>query len=247
MTVLPEQLARLFFLPIGRERVPDKRADSAVEILCSRKLANASATRALIECFHQNTGTLFFIFTPDEAAELFRSVYLDQQGPTKASLGAICAIACVASQYDETTIDQSVRQSYYETAKFYLDDCIEEDEVLGMRVLCLLSIYCAMDKRLTAWTWIRKSRSVCVTLWATNLPSDGSQVGSASRDTPPAMSPFHKSERLGRSEEGLEDLDLPGQVRAVKCYWVIVDHYLQLAFSIARQQPRDYSSSPTSV
>ncbi|KAI1612254.1 hypothetical protein EDD36DRAFT_420102 [Exophiala viscosa] len=154
MTVLPEQLARLFFLPIGRERTQNKRANAPAEILCSSKLANASATRALMDTFFACTGTLFYILSTEEASELFRSVYMDEEGPTKAALGAICAIACVASQYDEVTIDHSVRQSYYETAKFYLDDCIEEDEVLGMRVLCLLSIYCAMDKRLTAWTWV---------------------------------------------------------------------------------------------
>ncbi|EXJ67556.1 uncharacterized protein A1O5_09569 [Cladophialophora psammophila CBS 110553] len=153
MSVLPEQLARLFSLPVGRERLQNKIASSPVEILNNRKLANAFITRLLIDCFFSCTGTLFYIFSPKDAAELFQSAYMDTDGATKASLGALCAMASVASQYDDFEIDGSLRQSYYETAKFYLDECIEEDEVLGMRVLCCLAIYCAMDKRLTAWTW----------------------------------------------------------------------------------------------
>ncbi|KIW97443.1 uncharacterized protein Z519_01027 [Cladophialophora bantiana CBS 173.52] len=153
MSVLPEQLARLFSLPVGRERLQNKIASSPVEILNNRKLANASITRLLIDCFFSCTGTLFYIFSPRDAAELFQSAYMDTAGATKASLGALCALASVASQYDDLEIDGSLRQSYYETAKFYLDECIEEDEVLGMRVLCCLAIYCAMDRRLTAWTW----------------------------------------------------------------------------------------------
>jgi hypothetical protein len=159
MAVVPEQLARLFFVPVGRERLQNKRASSPAQILNNDKLASASVTRVLVNYFYQCTGTLFYIFSPEESAELYRAVYTDPEGATKATLGALCAVACVASQYDDLMIESSLRRSYYETAKFYLDECIEEDEVLGMRVLCCLAIYCAMDKRLTAWTWVCKSSS----------------------------------------------------------------------------------------
>jgi hypothetical protein len=154
MSVLPEQLARLLLVPIGRERLEDKRASHRVEILHNGKLANASITRRMVDCFFSCTGTLFYIFNPEDATKLFYSVYLDTGGASKATIGALYSIVCVASQYDDVQLDSALRQSYYETAKFYLDDCIEEDVVLGMRVLCCLAIYCVMDKRLTAWTWI---------------------------------------------------------------------------------------------
>jgi hypothetical protein len=102
------------------------------------------------------TGTMFYIFSPTEADSLFESVYVSTQPITKASLGALCAIAAVGAQYSTDDIDEQLRQSFYESAKFYVDECIEHDEVLGMQVLCLLTIYCIMDKRLTAWTWVSK-------------------------------------------------------------------------------------------
>lgn len=154
VSVLPEQLARLFLVPIGRERLEDKRASRVVEILHDGKLANASITRHMVDCFFTCTGTLFYVFNPEDATKLFHSVYLDTGGASKATIGALYSLVCVASQYDDAQIDSSLRQSYYETAKFYLNDCIEEDVVLGMRVLCCLAMYCVMDKRLTAWTWI---------------------------------------------------------------------------------------------
>lgn len=154
MSVLPEQLARLLLAPIGRERVEDQRASHQVEILHDGKLANVSITRSMVDLFFKCTGTLFYVFTPEESTKLFQAVYATSDVVAKSSIGALYSLVCVASQYDDLQIDPALRQSYYETAKFYLEDCIEEDVLLGMQTLCCLAMYCTMDKRLTAWTWV---------------------------------------------------------------------------------------------
>lgn len=154
MSVLPEQLARLLLAPIGRERLEDQRASHQVEILHDGKLANVSVTQSLVELFFKCTGTLFYIFTPEESSKLFQSVYANKGVVKKSSMGALYSLVCVASQYDDLQIDNALRLSYYETAKFYSNDCIEEDVLLGMQTLCCLAMYCTMDKRLTAWTWV---------------------------------------------------------------------------------------------
>ncbi|OAP54122.1 hypothetical protein AYL99_11657 [Fonsecaea erecta] len=155
MNHFPQQLASLSTPPVGQERREDKIASSEVQVFHNRTLPDASIIQVLIDHFFSCTGTLFYIFSPHDANELLRQVYMDDDSATKALLGALCGLAAVASQCDDNAvIDIALRQSYYETAKAYLDDCIEEDEVLGMRVLCCLAIYCAMDKRRAAWTWI---------------------------------------------------------------------------------------------
>ncbi|KIX07439.1 uncharacterized protein Z518_02092 [Rhinocladiella mackenziei CBS 650.93] len=75
---------------------------------------------------------------PEQLASFFHVPIGRERPPNKrapnAAKASLGAIAAVAVRYDQANIDIPMRQFFYVGAKFYLDGCIEEDEVLGMHV-----------------------------------------------------------------------------------------------------------------
>ena len=129
-------------------------ASDTVEIFTNTNLPRPELVRDALEAYNRYSGALFYLFPIDEIRELFKEVYWTAGGASRGTLCALCALASLGYHYDVEYADIQVIQKFYNTAKLYVDVCIEEDEVYGMRVMVLLAANCIMEKKSAAWVWI---------------------------------------------------------------------------------------------
>lgn len=128
-------------------------AISSIRIFARDSLPPYPVTAKAIDKFYLSTGQLFHILEEREARELLKTVYTKPQDTTLPMFCELFATAAVGSQYDDLVPD-AVKQSFLQTARFYLDDCLEADDFRAMRVLLLLAIFCVLDKRTACWKYI---------------------------------------------------------------------------------------------
>jgi len=128
-------------------------AISSVRIFARDSLPPYPVIAKAIDKFYLSTGQLFYIVEEHEARELLKAVYAEPQNTTLPMLCQLFAIAAVGSQYDDL-VPHAVKQSFLQTARFYLDDCLEADDFQTMRVLLLLAIFCILDKRIVCWKYV---------------------------------------------------------------------------------------------
>lgn len=128
-------------------------AISSIRIFARDSLPPYPVTAKAIDKFFLSTGQLFYIIEEREARELLKAVYTEPRNTTLSMFCQLFAIAAVGSQYDDL-VPHAVKQSFFQTARFYLDDCLEADDFQTMRVLLLLAIFCILDKRTACWKYV---------------------------------------------------------------------------------------------
>ncbi|KAH0602862.1 uncharacterized protein H6S33_008512 [Morchella sextelata] len=126
---------------------------SSIRIFSRDSLPPYPVTAKAIDKFYLSTGQLFYILEEHEARELLKIAYTEPQKTTLPMFCQLFAIAAVGSLYDDL-VPFAVNQSFFQTARFYLDDCLEADDFQTMRVLLLLAIYCILEKRVACWKYI---------------------------------------------------------------------------------------------
>lgn len=126
---------------------------SSIRIFSRDSLPPYPVTAKAIDKFYLSTGQLFYILEEHEARELLKTAYTEPQKTTLPMFCQLFAIAAVGSLYDDH-VPFAVNQSFFQTARFYLDDCLEADDFQTMRVLLLLAIYCILEKRVACWKYI---------------------------------------------------------------------------------------------
>ena len=129
-------------------------ASDTVEIYTNTTLPRPELIKDALEAYCRYSGALFYLFPIDEIRELYKKVYWTAGGASRGTLCALCALASLGYHYDVEHADLQIIQKFYNTAKLYLDVCLEEDKVYGMRVMVLLAANCIMEKRTAAWYWI---------------------------------------------------------------------------------------------
>lgn len=134
-------------------RSSTESAISSIRIFARDSLPPYPVTAKAIDRFYLSTGQLFYILEEREARKLLETVYTKPQDTTLPMFCELFATAAVGSQYDDLVPD-AVKQSFLQTARFYLDDCLEADDFQTMRVLLLLAIFCVLDKRTACWKYI---------------------------------------------------------------------------------------------
>ena len=137
-------------------------ASDTVGIYTNTTLPRPELIRDALEAYCRYSGALFSLFPIDEIRELYKKVYWTAGGASRGTLCALCALASLGYHYDVESADLQVIQKFYNTAKLYLDVCLEEDRVYGMRVMVLLATNYIMEKKTAAWTYIGKQISVGV-------------------------------------------------------------------------------------
>lgn len=128
-------------------------AISSIRIFARDSLPPYPVTAKAIDKFFLSTGQLFYIIEEREARELLKAVYTEPRNTTLPMFCQLFAIAAVGSQYDDL-VPHAVKQSFFQTVRFYLDDCLEADDFQTMRVLLLLAIFCILDKRTACWKYV---------------------------------------------------------------------------------------------
>ena len=129
-------------------------ASDTVDIFTNTTLPRPELIKDALEAYCRYSGALFYLFPAEEIQELYKKVYWTAGGASRGTLCALCALASLGYHYDVEYADLQIIQKFYNTAKLYLDVCLEEDKVYGMRVMVLLAANCIMEKRTAAWYWI---------------------------------------------------------------------------------------------
>jgi hypothetical protein len=119
----------------------------------------AQAIREGLDCFFRYLGTMFPVFTREEAQEIMRTftepspkeyVTPDHINEKKIACGELSAICAVAFQYDRQTSpsgdDACISTPFYGKARLYLGYIMEHDPLRAMRICCCLGIYNAIMK-----------------------------------------------------------------------------------------------------
>lgn len=118
---------------------------------------SASMSEKAISAFFTCSGKLFHVFTREQSVQVFNAVY--QNGTEKASNASMCkmcAIAAVGSQYSHDEFLPELRDTFYDNAKSFLEDCIDVEPLQAVKVCVLLAMYNIMDKSTVALSYISK-------------------------------------------------------------------------------------------
>ncbi|KAH8153658.1 uncharacterized protein LAJ45_02471 [Morchella importuna] len=87
----------------------------------------------------------------DEARELLKNAYSGSS--SSSDLCELFAAAAVGSQWEERVPTETIN-CYFNTTKAHLDDCLEEDDLRGMRILGLCSLFLMSEKRISSYSYI---------------------------------------------------------------------------------------------
>lgn len=102
--------------------------------------------------FQIQSASLHLHFThEDEARELLENVYSGSS--SSSDLCELFAAAAVGSQWEERVPTETIH-CYFNTTKAHLDDCLEEDDLRGMRILGLCSLFLMSEKRISSYSYI---------------------------------------------------------------------------------------------
>lgn len=109
-------------------------------------------TRHAVSSYFSCGSTLFYVM-PQEAWEpLIRRIYDHAADATKGVVCQLCALAAVGSQYSTDQIPDFAKEKYFRLASLLLQEAVEEDTLISMRVCVCLAVYLVLVKSTSART-----------------------------------------------------------------------------------------------
>lgn len=135
-----------------------QRPDTSVYLI-RLIIPSAQLTRAAIQSFFSSAGKLFHVFSPEQVDVFYKSVFglgLDGR-PNESQKVAICCLAVVAAigvQYNVGDFDKDVDQIFYDVARHYFVDVMEDRPLEAMKICAMLAMYNIMDKATVALAYI---------------------------------------------------------------------------------------------
>ncbi|KAI1302600.1 hypothetical protein F5Y03DRAFT_361226 [Xylaria venustula] len=128
-------------------------------------IPSATATKRAIDGFFSCSGKLFHVFSQNQVASLVDSVYGEVDGQSKdlkADIGSLMAVAAVGSQYANTVEeDAEVGETFYNIAKFYLEDVITQRPLEAIKVCTLLCMYNVFSKTTVSLAYSDAGLGIC--------------------------------------------------------------------------------------
>ncbi|KAI1429321.1 hypothetical protein F5Y12DRAFT_710226 [Xylaria sp. FL1777] len=122
-----------------------KQTHSSVDLV----VPSAPVTNSAIDGFFSCSGKLFHVFSEAQVSRIAESVYSEMDTESedrRADIGSLMAVAAVGSQYANTVIEDKVRETFYNVAKFYLEDVITRRPLESIKVCTLLCMYNVFGK-----------------------------------------------------------------------------------------------------
>jgi hypothetical protein len=113
-------------------------------------------TRQAVSSFFSCGSTLFHIIPQEACENLIRRVYEQAADVTKSDVCQVCALAAVGGQYCTDVIPDSAKEKYFQYASLLLQDALEEDALVSMRIFICLAIYLILIKSTSARTMTGK-------------------------------------------------------------------------------------------
>lgn len=113
-------------------------------------------TRHAISSFFSCGSTLFYVMSQEACENLISRIYEQAADVNKGVVCLLCAVAAVGSQYCADGVPDSAREKYFQHALLLLQDAIEEDTLISMRISVCLSVYLVLIKSTSARTMTGK-------------------------------------------------------------------------------------------
>ncbi|KAI0969368.1 hypothetical protein F4678DRAFT_440212 [Xylaria arbuscula] len=128
-------------------------------------IPSATVTKRAIDGFFSCSGKLFHVFSQDQVSSLVDSVYGEVDGQSKdlkADIGSLMAVAAVGSQYTNAIEENDeVGETFYNIAKFYLEDVITQRPLEAIKVCTLLCMYNVFSKTTASLAYSDAGLGIC--------------------------------------------------------------------------------------
>ncbi|RPA93459.1 hypothetical protein L873DRAFT_1705275 [Choiromyces venosus 120613-1] len=108
------------------------------------------ASKATSAFFASSACVLSFV-EQDEVDRMMDLVYSGKG--TLLMMCELLAVAAVASHWD-SEISVKQRNNFFETVRYYSDDCVEQNDIVGMKILTLSAVFFIAEKRVSSWTFV---------------------------------------------------------------------------------------------
>ena len=120
-------------------------------------IPSAQATRGAIQSFYSSAGKLFHVFTKQQTEQFYKMVFGPDGRPNISQKVAICclsAVAAVGIQYNPGDFDPGSECVFYDVARHYFVDVVEERPLDAIKVCCMLAMFNVMDKATVAIAYL---------------------------------------------------------------------------------------------
>ncbi|ETS82890.1 hypothetical protein PFICI_04766 [Pestalotiopsis fici W106-1] len=130
---------------------------------CAITPPRAEEVSLAVSGFFRCSGALFHVFSEDQARKIYDAVYGEPEAQMNASAADICClmtIAAVGAQYEHGNYDLQTETAFYDIAKHYFDDIVNQEGLDAIKVCILLSMYNVFEKSTVALAYIEVGLSL---------------------------------------------------------------------------------------
>ena len=138
-------------VPTDQDAADSPEEDESREIFDLDHLPPFPVTSMAVAAFFASSSCVLNFIEKAEIDRILLDVYSGY-----GSLLSMCelfAIAAVASHW-EPKVSSDYRTKWFETVRHHLDDCVEEDDLRGMRILTLAGIFFITEKKVQSWSCV---------------------------------------------------------------------------------------------
>ncbi|KAH7302938.1 hypothetical protein B0I35DRAFT_500478 [Stachybotrys elegans] len=131
--------------------------------LISLFIPSASTTRAAVDSFFSSSGKLFHVFSREQVAGHYEHVFGSDTCPIRSRKTAICCLATVAAvgvQYNADHFEVGMDGVFYDVAKHFFEDLMEEQPLNAIKACTLLAMYNIMNKATVSLGYIEVGLSM---------------------------------------------------------------------------------------
>ncbi|KAK3351128.1 hypothetical protein B0H65DRAFT_108575 [Neurospora tetraspora] len=126
-------------------------------------IPNADATRAALNSFYSSSGKLFHVFSQQEMDRYFTTVFGYDGRPNssqKMAICCLCSVAAIGIQYNPDDFEKGSEHIFYEVARRYFVDVLEESSLDAIKVCTLLAFFNVMNKATISLAWLELGMSM---------------------------------------------------------------------------------------
>ncbi|KAG7112207.1 hypothetical protein HYQ44_010402 [Verticillium longisporum] len=138
-------------------------AADASAFLISLVIPSASITQAAVDSFFSSSGKLFHVFSREQVLGYYKDVFGSDGCPIPSQKTAVCCLAAVAAvgvQYNAGDFDVGIDGVFYDVARHFFGNFIEEQPLDAIKVCALLAMYNIMNKTTASLAYIEVGLSM---------------------------------------------------------------------------------------
>ncbi|KAG0127547.1 hypothetical protein HOY82DRAFT_613356 [Tuber indicum] len=156
---LSEALARLLPKPKQQRHLHDGSTNQYSATSHFSQLPPHSTTSLAIDGFFVCQSALQHLYFAEEVEtrKMLKEVYAEEcQLLPLCELFATAAVGCSWAD----NIPKEAHTTFFDTVKAHLDQCLEKDELKGMKILALAALYSMSEKKVSSWGYVCKALQI---------------------------------------------------------------------------------------